>query len=80
MNLDGPSRITLINAQDRGDLKNAVTQLARLLTNDVKRVALRRIIYDAIGLYFAIDAQGGNELHVRYKWACPGEELLFKCR
>jgi hypothetical protein len=41
LNLDGPSRITLINSQGRGDLKNPITQLARLLTNDKKRDELR---------------------------------------
>jgi hypothetical protein len=77
LNLDGPSRITLINSQARGDLKNPVTQLARLLTNDKKRDELRKVIYDAIGLYFAIDAQTGDKLQVRFGDTTPPDERSF---
>src|SRR5664279_928773 len=59
LNLDGPSRIGLVNPQSRGDLKHPSTPLGRLLTDDSKRTSLRKVIYDAIGLYFAIDASEG---------------------
>jgi energy-coupling factor transporter ATP-binding protein EcfA2 len=77
LNLDGPGRIGLVNGQRRGDLKNPSTPLARLLTNDPKRTALRKIIYDSIGLYFAIDAQSGDQLNIRFGDTSPPDERSF---
>lgn len=75
--LDGQSRIGLINPQGRGDLKSPVTQLGQLLTNDVKREALRKVIHDATGLYFAIDVSQGDQLHVRFGSSPPPNERCF---
>jgi hypothetical protein len=77
LNLDGPSRITLLNSPGRGDLKYPITQLARLLTNDKNRDELRKVICDAIGLYFAIDAQAGDTLQVRFGETSPPDERTF---
>lgn len=74
LNLDGPSRIGLVGPQSRDDLKNPVNAFARLLTDNAKREGLRKIIYDAFGLYFAIDAQVGAQLHVRFGMSPPLDE------
>jgi len=77
LNQDGASRLGLGGAQKRGDLKSPTSELARLLTNDEKRSALRKIILDAFGLYFAIDAQVGDQLHVRFGLTPPPDERRF---
>ena len=77
LNLDGPSRISLVNNQSRGDLKNPATPLARLLTDDEKRTGLRKVVFDAIGLYFAIDASQGDQLSVRFGRTRPPDEQSF---
>jgi predicted ATPase len=74
LNLDGPSRIGLVNEQERGDLKNPQTQLARLLTDDTKREKLRQTIYEATGLYFVIDHFEGSKLKIRYGNTPPPSE------
>jgi predicted ATPase len=66
LNLDGPSRIGLVNAQPRGDLKSPTRQFARLLTQDARRAAFRSIIHDALGLYLGIDMSEGDQLHLRF--------------
>jgi hypothetical protein len=50
INLDGVNRMALVNPQARGDLKRPESPLARLLTNDEKRTALRKTIHEAIRL------------------------------
>jgi hypothetical protein len=77
LNLDGPGRINLVNPQGRGDLKNPGTPLARLLVNDKKRDSLRKVIHDSIGLYFAIDAQNGSDLSIRFGDTIPPDERSF---
>jgi AAA domain, putative AbiEii toxin, Type IV TA system/Overcoming lysogenization defect protein-like, TOPRIM domain len=77
LNLDGPGRIGLVDPQGRGDLKNPTTELARILTNDEKRAALRKVIHDALGLYFAVDAQAGDQLQVRLGLTPPPDERSF---
>ncbi len=77
LNLDGPSRVSLVNSQGRGDLKNPTTPLARLLTNDSEREALRKVIYESLGLHFAIDAQAGDQLSIRFGSTPPPDERSF---
>lgn len=77
LNLDGPGRIGLVNSQGRGDLKYPTTPLARLLTNDEKRTSLRKVVFDALGLYFAIDASQGDQLSVRFGETPPPDERRF---
>jgi len=77
LNLDGPNRIGLINPQSRGDLKHPSNPLARLLTDDQKRASLRKVIFDAIGMHFAIDASHGDQLSVRFGRTPPPDERRF---
>jgi ABC-type cobalamin/Fe3+-siderophores transport system ATPase subunit len=77
LNLDGPGRIGLLNGQGRGDLKFPAAPLARLLTNDEKRASLRKVVFDAVGLYFAIDASQGDQLNVRFGRTPPPDERRF---
>ncbi|MDK4711573.1 AAA family ATPase [Rhizobium sp. CNPSo 4039] len=74
LSLDGPSRITLISQQPRGDLKYPELPFARLLTDDMRRERLRKIIYESTGLYFALDASAGDQLQVRFSEAQPPNE------
>ncbi|WP_162950120.1 ATP-dependent nuclease [Rhizobium jaguaris] len=72
--LDGPSRIQLVNPQARGDLKNPETAFARLLVDDERRSALRKLVYDATGLQFVLDASVGDQLNVRFGSSPPPNE------
>lgn len=74
INLDGAGRINLANNQQRHDLKNPQTPFARLLTNDLKRAQWRKVIFDGIGLYPAIDMSDGNTLHLRFGTKPPPAE------
>ena len=74
LNLDGPNRIALVNPQQRGDLKKPTLPLARLLTDDSKRAALRKTIYEAVNLYFAIDMSEGDQLAIRFGLTEPPDE------
>lgn len=74
LSLDGPSRIALLNQQGRGDLKYPEQAFARLLTNDTQRAALRKTVFEATGLYFAIDASLGDYLAIRFGNTQPPNE------
>ncbi|MDO6966751.1 ATP-dependent nuclease [Rhizobium alvei] len=72
--LDGPSRIQLINPQERGDLKKPASVFARLFVDDEKRSALRKLVYDSTGLHFVLDASVGSHLHARFGSEAPPNE------
>jgi len=72
--LDGPSRISLVAPQERGDLKNPSGTFARILTNDARRSAIRNILHDAFGLYLGIDMSEGSLLSLRYGTTPPPSE------
>lgn len=72
--LDGPSRIGLVKPQNKGNLKEPKTAFARLFTDDPKRAALRRLILDATGLQFVLDASEGDQLNIRYGNGLPPSE------
>jgi predicted ATPase len=74
LSLDGPSRIGLAHAQQRGDLKSPNTAFARLFVNDAKRQSMRNLLYGATGLYFALDASVGDHLHVKFGSIPPPNE------
>ncbi len=78
LSLDGPSRIGLVNAQKRGDLKNPEHPFAILLTNDTKRENLRKVIREGIGLNIAIDASEGDFLKLRFGKDVPPDERSLK--
>lgn len=72
--LDGPSRIQLLSAQGRGDLKAPQGAFAKLFTNDVRRADLRKLVFDATGLHFVLDASVGDQLNVRFGSSEPPNE------
>lgn len=72
--IDGPSRIQLVQAQGRGDLKDPQTPFARLFVDDAKRAALRKLIFDATGLQFVLDPSEGDTLNIRYGQLPPPSE------
>jgi hypothetical protein len=77
LNLDGPSRIGLVSAQARGDLKDPKSPFARLLTDDNRRATLRATVYDAVGLYLGIDMSQGDQLQIRFGATPPvGERTV----
>ncbi|TPW34412.1 ATP-dependent nuclease [Oecophyllibacter saccharovorans] len=64
--LDGPSRIKLIEAQNRGDLKDPQSTFAKLLMDDTRREALRKILFEAFGLQLGMDIFEGDLIKLRY--------------
>ncbi|WP_189621161.1 ATP-dependent nuclease [Novosphingobium colocasiae] len=72
--LDGPSRIGLTAAQERGDLKDPQSTFARLLTDDPRRESLRDVLFDAFGLYLGMDISEGASIHLRYGNSAPPNE------
>ncbi|WP_171903226.1 AAA family ATPase [Mesorhizobium sp. SEMIA 3007] len=74
LNLDGQTRVTLCNPQERGDLKNPDAPLARLFTNDGRRRRLSNLVHDAIGQFLVIDATVGSQLQVRFADELPEDE------
>lgn len=77
LSLDGPSRIGLAQPQPRGDLKTPNSAFAKLFVNDKKRQTLRDLLLDATGMYFALDATVGDQLHVRFGNSAPPYERLL---
>ncbi|OCJ15263.1 hypothetical protein A6U87_24370 [Rhizobium sp. AC44/96] len=76
--LDGPSRIQLLNAQPRGDLKYPDSIFARLLTDDQRRTDLRKLINEATGLTLVLDASVGDQVNVRFGRGEPPNERSFE--
>ena len=74
LNLDGPSRIGLVNPQPRGDLKDPKSPFGRLLVDDPRRSALRSTVHDAVGMYLGIDMSVGDQLHIRFGSTPPVKE------
>ena len=66
INLNGASRIGLLDNQKKGDLHNPKSALGRLFVNDKKRKDLRKIIHDAFGFYFGIDVSQGDAVSMRF--------------
>lgn len=74
LNLDGLSRLRLVDPKERGDLKAPKSTFARLLVNDPVRSALRKTIFEAFGLYFGIDMSEGDKLQIRFGASNPPSE------
>ncbi|UDL87307.1 ATP-binding protein [Mesorhizobium sp. PAMC28654] len=74
LNLDGPSRINLVNPQDRGNLKDPSSSFARIFTDDPRRTKIREVLYDAFGLYLGIDMSEASYLGLRYGESPPPPE------
>jgi len=74
LNLDGPSRINLVNAQDRGDLKEPSNSFARIFTDNSRRAKIRDVLHDAFGLYLGFDMSEASDLVLRYGESPPPTE------
>lgn len=74
--LDGPGRIGHVNAQQAGDLlQPAQTSLQVLFRDDVKRNEVRRIVYDAFGVYFVVDPTNLGLFRIRLSDRPPKEPI-----
>lgn len=63
--LDGHTRLSLVNRQQLGDLKAPPKNLlSHLFTNDDARNRLRELLYEAFGLYFYLDPTSIPSLQV----------------
>ncbi len=64
--LNGRSRIELVNEQMAGDLQRTPhNSLQVLFQDDVKRLEVRRMVYEAFGTYFVIDPTHIGNLRIR---------------
>lgn len=77
LNIDGQSRLRLADRQTRGSLKAPSNPLARLLVDNHKREYLRKVLHEAFGMYFAINAQDGDALSVMFGHTPPVNERSF---
>ena len=78
--LNGASRINLIIERDAGDLQNSHTEnpLQVLFKDEVKRLEVRKIIYEAFGLYFILDPTNLGKLRIKLSILAP-ESLILEC-
>lgn len=66
LQLDALNRINLVQEQGLGDLQNTpANNLAILFKDDIKRHEVRRVVYDAFGLYFVLDPTNGGQVRIR---------------
>jgi predicted ATPase len=74
--LNGSNRISLINQQKAGNLKQpAHTSFQFLFQDDEKRKRVRRIIYDAFGQYLVIDPTTLGQLNLRLSEKEPSSDM-----
>ncbi len=74
--LDGPSRIGLISQQTAGDLRaSPFTSLQVLFKDDAKRAEVRRILYEALRLYFVIDPTNLGSLRIGLSNREPANDM-----
>ena len=79
LKLDALNRIWLVNQQELGDLQQApANDLAVIFKDDKKRHEVRRIIYDAFGLYFVLDPTNGGQVRIRLSKIEPRGEYQEK--
>ncbi|QPC89716.1 ATP-dependent endonuclease [Mesorhizobium sp. INR15] len=74
LNLDGETRVSLCNPQERGDLKSPTLPFARLLTNNNRRRRLSNLVHEATGQHLVIDATVGSQLQIRFSDELPDDE------
>jgi ABC-type cobalamin/Fe3+-siderophores transport system ATPase subunit len=73
--LDGQNRIRLTNKQDACDLQApAESSLQVLFKENAKREEVRRIVFDAFGLYFVVDPTLLGKLRLRLAHRAPSDE------
>jgi predicted ATPase len=74
--LNGQNRISLVNQQPGGDLQQpAHSAFQVLFRDDDKRAEVRRIIYDAFGLYLVVDPTQLGTLRLRLSHRPPAEPI-----
>lgn len=74
--LDGKSRMGLAEERNAGNLQTPpMNSLSALFRNDAKREEVRRIIYEAFGLYFVIDPTDLGKLKIRLSDVEPDNEM-----
>ena len=75
-NLDGKTRISILNDSQKGDLKKPNNTLSRLYTNDKKRSQWQNSIYNALNLHVGIYNINGGNLSVHFGKRKPVDEGL----
>lgn len=76
LRLDGPNRIQLIGEQDFGDLQeDPQSSFQFLFRDDDLRAKVRKIIFDAFGLYFVLDPTHIGKLRARLSVAAPVDAM-----
>lgn len=77
LRLDGTNRLNLLQEQNAGDLQSVPkNHLAYLFSNNSVREEVRRIVFDAFGHYFVIDATNMGKLRARLSATRPKEERI----
>lgn len=72
--LNGQSRMQLINEQNAGDmLQPPANSLAAIFRDDTKRQELRRIVFNAFGLYLVVDPTNLGKLRLKLSREEPAE-------
>ena len=75
LHLDGPSRIGLVSAELAGDLQlPGVNGIQKLFRDNDKRMQVRKIIFDAFGLYLVVDPTNVGNLRLRLSEHLPTSE------
>jgi hypothetical protein len=73
--LDGRNRINLVTEDDLGDLQYPQKVFQVLFADDAKRQEVRRIIYEAFGLYLVLDPTNGGRLRLRLSRRAPSTPI-----
>ncbi|MCH7501661.1 MAG: AAA family ATPase [Nitrospinae bacterium] len=74
--LNGQNRINLINSQNAGDLQQPPqTSFQVLFKDNAKRSEVRRIIFDAFGIYFVIDPTSLGRFRLRLASRPPSTKM-----
>jgi hypothetical protein len=74
--LDGPSRLSLVNVQQSGDLIGPpLNHLLQLFQDEAARLALRRAVHDAFDRYLVIDPTNPGTLRVKLSDRAPTDPV-----
>jgi ABC-type cobalamin/Fe3+-siderophores transport system ATPase subunit len=74
--LGGSNRINLVVTQPGGDLQqSAQSSFQMLFRDDIKRAEVRRIVYEAFGVYFVLDPTQLGQLRIRLSTVAPKSDL-----
>lgn len=59
-----------------GDLQQIENNFQFLFINDIKRIEIRRIVYDAFGLYFVLDPTNLGNLRIKLSTLAPESPII----